>query len=123
MVKIFDFKTRKAKVAPDIDEGLEPRKKSSHRKRAGKIDKETYLLWMFSKDVDNLVSRYVLEHRISAKEIAAVLAHRLGQLIGSTVEKEHQQLEEFCKKVMSRTANGGQGEKTDSSSDGDRGAS
>lgn len=83
------------------------------------MDKATYLLWMFSRDVDNLISKFVVEHRLPAKEVAAVLAHRLGQLIAVTPEKGL--LVPFCQKVIARVS--GKSPDDPKGDNSDRGAS
>jgi hypothetical protein len=101
VAKIFDFKRRTVTEIAEIPEG---RSASGTRAAGGKpkVDKETYLLWLFSRDVDILISKFILEHKLSAKEVAAVLAHRLGQLIAGTPDKRL--LVPFCQKVIARVS-------------------
>lgn len=99
MAKIYDFRSGKLRPTKEGDSSLTPSDTpASGRKRA--IDKETYLLWMFSKDIDQILARYILEHRLQARELAAVLSHRLGGLVATTENPE--KLEEFCESVMRR---------------------
>jgi hypothetical protein len=100
LAKIYDFKTRQRKDSPALPEHAAP--ETSVKSKVPKIDKETYLLWMFSKDIDDLITRYMFEHHLKAHELAAILSHRLGQLVATTEQPER--LEEFCQNVLKRMA-------------------
>lgn len=105
MAKIFDFKSRKVTDAGSSRGEENPQRSIQSGRNSDvkpKVDKETYLLWMFSRDVDLVISKYVVEHRLPAKEVAAVLAHRLGQLISVTKEKDL--LVPFCQKLIARVS-------------------
>jgi len=100
LAKIYDFKTRQRKDSPAGQEPAPP--DTVAKSKVPKIDKETYLLWMFSKDIDDLITRYMFEHHLKAHELAAILSHRLGQLVATTEKPER--LEEFCQNVLRRMA-------------------
>lgn len=99
MAKIYDFKTRQRTDLPSPETVMA---ENPSKPKVPKIDKETYLLWMFSKDVDDLITRYMFEHHLKAHELAAILSHRLGQLVATTEQPER--LEEFCQNVLRRMA-------------------
>lgn len=105
MVKIFDFETGRLKLEIPEDENAETQIASvvekTPKKKGTQVDKETYLLWMFSKDIDMTTSRYVLEHGLKVEELATIMANRLGSLIATSEKSET--LVEFCEKVVKRS--------------------
>jgi hypothetical protein len=75
------------------------RKKAKTEKTAAP-NARTVKLWNFSLDVDDLVTKAVSQSGLSPDEVASVLAHRLGTLIGCC---EHPtELNEFCVHIIQR---------------------
>ncbi len=64
------------------------------------VNKETYQLWELSRDFDSLVTNAIVAGGIPPEEVAAVLAHRLGTLIGVTEQRD--ELLTFCTNLIKR---------------------
>jgi hypothetical protein len=102
MAKIYDFTSRKSVESHEAGAESDVRSETPRKGKQSRVDKETYLLWMFSRDIDTLMARYMFEHNLKVQEIAAILSHRLGGLVATTENPER--LEEFCQTVMRRMA-------------------
>jgi uncharacterized protein (DUF305 family) len=102
MATIYDFKSRKIRASSLEQADPVPARVPNASDKKRPVDKETYLLWMFSKDIDAVLSKYMLEHHLKATELAAILSHRLGGLVATTEHPE--KLSEFCENVMRRMA-------------------
>jgi hypothetical protein len=74
---------------------------------AVRVDRDTYELWMLSQDVDALLLRAVAEKGLALEEVAAILAHRLGTLVGRAEHPER--LLAFCQSLLERLQGPDQG--------------
>jgi len=84
MAKIIDFKNAK------------PR----HRKPT--VDGEAIRLMQLADEIDSVILRYLKNENIDQWDIAGVLAHRLGTLLGHVEDKE--KLWDVCEKVLKQQA-------------------
>ena len=65
-----------------------------------KISRDTVQLWRFSQEIDEVLSRAIVETHLAPEDVAAVLAHRLGTLI--TMSDDPVVLTQFCQKLLER---------------------
>lgn len=63
-------------------------------------DRDTVKLWQVAEAIDEIIKDAVLQQNLNPREVAAVLAHRLGNLI-QTTESPHELLE-FCEQLIER---------------------
>lgn len=63
-------------------------------------DSETVKLWNVAQAIDAVVKDAVVQQNLNPREVAAVLAHRLGNLIQAT--ESPQDLVEFCEQLIER---------------------
>ena len=67
-----------------------------------RIDPEAVRLLSISNELDAVITRHLSHGDVNAVELAAVIAHRLAELLNHVDEKS--ELWEFCKKVVSEHA-------------------
>lgn len=78
-MNVIDLRKRLAVVRG----GKEAVKESANGKK-GNMSREEVLLLRLADKIDTMVLDHILEHNLSAPEIAALMAHRLGRLIMAT---------------------------------------
>jgi len=71
--------------------------------RAVQRDSERFL--KVADMIDAVIKNELMSGRISGKEIAGLLAHRLGALMAHVSDEERQTLLELCEKIMRAQAN------------------
>lgn len=63
-------------------------------------ERDTVKLWQMAEQIDDIIKDAVLQQNLNPREVAAVLAHRLGNLI-QTTESPHELLE-FCEQLIEK---------------------
>jgi hypothetical protein len=103
MGDVIDFqqgRSRKEReVEPSEKEGLTTSQKVL-RKQKPSVTKSTYNLWDFSKQIDELVTHSIVHKGLPPEEVATILAHRLGTLVGVTERRD--ELLTFCVALLKR---------------------
>ncbi len=79
-----------------------PFKNKKKKNQNEKLDKVTYMLLSFSQEIDETIVGYMTKENLDPKELAGVLAHRLGSLLNLLDEKED--LWEICENVLRKQA-------------------
>jgi hypothetical protein len=68
------------------------------------IDPKTANLLAVSDDIDTLMAEAIFDHELDPKDVAGLLAHRLGSLIRQVEGDDRDKLIAICKEVMMRQA-------------------
>jgi hypothetical protein len=74
------------------------------RPKQAELDKESLKLMKIADDIDAVILRYVAEDDISPRDIAGLLAHRLGTLMRNIPSAEREMLWVVCEKVLKEQA-------------------
>ena len=75
----------------------------SKKKKNEAPNSESIKLWWISQEFDDLIRKAVLDKHIPVEELAAVMAHRLGNLL--MVSERTPELTLFCLKIISKITN------------------
>lgn len=89
------------KQADSTPQRLPLRPRATKKKET--MNAESIKLWWISQEFDELIRKAVLDKHIPVEELAAVMAHRLGNLL--LVSERTPELTLFCMKIISRITN------------------
>jgi len=73
-------------------------------KQAVEEERHARVLMQISDEIDTLVLGHILDGQVDPKDLAGLLAHRLGNLIRHLDESDREKLWEVCATVLRRQA-------------------